>query len=65
MINILTLLPFIQTGINNPNQFNDFLILAYFIMGLVGIIYVASLILRQRNLEKDIQLMQQLLEDEE
>lgn len=62
---LITAVPFLQTGIGNPNQFNDFLILAYVVMGLIGVIYVASLAIRQRNLEKDIQLMKQLLEEEE
>ena len=68
MINLtilLTYLPIAQTGIGDPNRFNNFLILAYSVMGLIGIIYVISLYLRQRNMEKDIQLMHQLLEEEE
>ena len=62
---VFSALPFAQTGIGDPNLFNNFLILAYFVMGAVGIIYVASLVIRQQNLEKDIQLMKQLLEDED
>lgn len=61
----LTLSPFVQTGIGDPNRFNGFLILAYVVMGVIGLLYVASLIVRQRNLEKDIQLMQQLLKEDE
>jgi hypothetical protein len=34
-------------------------------MGVIGCIYVASLVIRQRNLEKDIQLMKQLLNEDE
>ena len=67
MINLVILLagPIAQTGVRYPNGFNDFLMLAYFVMGAIGIIYVASLVIRQRNLEKDIQLMKQLLEEED
>ncbi|MEM7331555.1 MAG: hypothetical protein AAF490_05660 [Chloroflexota bacterium] len=64
-LSLFSALPFAQTGISDPNLFNEFLILAYFVMGAIGLIYVASLVIRQRNLEKDIQLMKHLLEDEE
>lgn len=59
------ILPFLQTGIGDPNRFNGFLILAYVVMGVIGLLYVASLVIRQRNLEKDIQLMHQLLNEDE
>lgn len=65
LLSIFLLAPFAQTGINDPNRFNEFLMLAYFVMGAIGVIYVASLFIRQRNLEKDIHLMKQLLMDEE
>lgn len=66
MINfyLVALIPFVQTGID-PNRFNDFLVLAYVVMGVIGLLYVASLVVRQRNLEKDIELMQQLLREDE
>jgi len=47
------------------NQFNNYLMLGYFAMWLMGVIYVASLVVRQNNLKKDIQLMQQILQDDE
>lgn len=54
----------LQPGVSNPNQFNDFLMLGYVMMWLVGIVYMLSLSMRQRNLRKDIQLMQRLLQEE-
>ncbi len=47
------------------NQFNNYLLLGYFGIWLMGVIYVATLAIRQHNLKKDIQLMQQILEDDE
>ena len=55
----------LQAGVSNPNQFNDFLMLGYVAMWVIGIIYVISLSSRQRNLRKDIQLMQRLLREED
>lgn len=47
------------------DQFNNYLMLGYFAMWLMGVIYVISLVVRQNNLKKDIQLMQQILQDDE
>lgn len=47
------------------NQFNNYLMLGYVAMWLMGVIYVISLMVRQNNLKKDIQLMQQILQDDE
>ena len=47
------------------DQFNNYLLLGYFAMWLMGAIYVTSLFVRQNNLKKDIQLMQQILADDE
>ena len=55
----------LQTGIDDPNKFNNFLVLGYVVMWLIGMVYVVSLATRQRNLQKDIRLMQHLLEDED
>ncbi len=54
----------LQSSIN-PNTFNNFLILGYGVMGVITLVYIASLAARQRNLQQDIQLMQQLLQDDE
>ncbi|MCP4419603.1 MAG: hypothetical protein GY805_23570 [Chloroflexi bacterium] len=49
----------------NPNTFNNFLILGYVVMGIISLVYIVSLVVRQRNLQQDIHLMQQLLQDDE
>jgi hypothetical protein len=47
------------------NQFNNYLMLGYFVMWLTAVVYIASLTIRQRNLKQDLQLMQQILQDDE
>ncbi|WP_420641350.1 hypothetical protein [Candidatus Leptofilum sp.] len=49
----------------NPNTFNNYMLLGYMVMGVIGLIYIVSLVLRQRNLQQDIQLMERLLQDDE
>ena len=49
----------------NPNTFNNYLILGYAVMGVIGLVYVVSLAVRQRNLRQDIQLMERLLQEDE
>jgi hypothetical protein len=66
MISLLTIAPFLlQTMPAEANRFNDYLVLAYVVMWLIGMAYVISLVVRQRNLLQDIQLMQQVLQDEQ
>lgn len=66
MIALLTTALFLlQTMPAEANRFNDYLVLAYVVMWLVGMAYVISLVVRQRNLLQDIRLMQQVLEDED
>jgi hypothetical protein len=48
-----------------PNTFNNYLVLGYTVMGLIGLVYIVSLAVRQRNLRQDIQLMERLLQDDE
>jgi CcmD family protein len=60
---ILTIL--LQSDVSNANLFNNYLMLGYGVMWLIGMVYVASLIMRQRNIQKDIQLMQQILQEDE
>ena len=55
---------FQQPGVD-PNRFNNFLILGYAVMGGIGLIYIITLAMRQRNLQQDLRLMQQLLEEDE
>jgi hypothetical protein len=54
----------LQSSIN-PDTFNNYLILGYGVMGTIGLIYIVSLLVRQRNLRQDIQLMERLLQDDE
>lgn len=56
---------FFQVGVSNPNRFNDYLMLGYGVMGLIALVYVTTLAMRQRNLQKDLQLMTHLLEEDE
>lgn len=55
----------LQTMPAEANRFNDYLMLAYIVMWVIGMIYVLSLVVRQRNLLQDIRLMQQVLQDEQ
>lgn len=51
--------------IDNPNHFNEYLVLAYGVLWVIGILYVANLINQQRNAQKDLELMRRLLEEHE
>ncbi len=62
---IFAFAPLWQSNVGNPNFFNGYLILGYVVMGLIGLVYIASLTIRQRNLQQDIRLMQQILQDDE
>lgn len=53
-----------QTGVD-PNNFNNYLMLGYFVMAVIGLVYIVSLAVRQRNLQQDLQLMERLLQDDE
>ena len=53
-----------QSGVD-ANQFNNYLLLGYAVMWLIGIIYIASLAVRQRNLRRDLDLMEQILQEED
>lgn len=54
-----------QTVSEIANQFNGYLMLGYFVMWLIVMIYIITLIVRQRNLKQDLQLMQQILQENE
>ena len=54
-----------QTASDIANQFNGYLMLGYFMMWLIVMVYITTLIVRQRNLKQDLQLMQQILQDHE
>lgn len=49
----------------DPSRFNDFLILAYAVMWVVVVVYIANLANKQRNVHQEIKLMQRLLEEDE
>ena len=49
----------------DPNQFNNYLLLGYAVMWLIGMIYIASLVIRQRNLNRDLDLMEQILQEDD
>ena len=49
----------------DPDKFNDFLLLGYGVMWLIVMIYITSLALRQRNLRRDIELMEQILQEDD
>jgi heme exporter protein C len=54
-----------QTSVGDPNRFNGYLMLGYGVMWLIGLIYVGTLLTRQRNLHQDIRLLQQILQEDE
>ena len=49
----------------DPDKFNGYLILGYAVMWLIVMIYITSLALRQRNLQRDIELMEQILQEDD
>ena len=51
--------------VTDPNQFNNYLLLGYAAMWLIGMIYIASLVIRQRNLRRDLELMEQILQEDD
>ena len=60
---LLTIL--FQTSLGDPDRFNNFLILGYAVMWLIGMVYVGSLLLRQRNVQQDLELMHRILQEDE
>ena len=60
---LLTIL--LQAGLDNPNQFSDFLTLGYVLMWAVALLYVVYLWTRQQNVRQDLQLLRRLLEEDE
>lgn len=49
----------------DANRFNNFLLFGYVVMWIVGLLYVVSLISRQRNLRQDLHTLRQLLDEDE
>lgn len=48
-----------------PPDTSLYLLLGYVIIGGVGLIYVISLLVRQRNLKRDLDIIERLQRDEE
>jgi hypothetical protein len=48
-----------------PSLTTSFLILGYVVLTLIAVIYVVSLVNRQRNLKRDLEVMRRLLEEDE
>lgn len=55
----------LQTSIDDPSKFNNFLLLGYLAMWLVALVYLVLLDSKQRNLHQDVRLMRRLLEEDE
>ena len=55
----------LQATTDIANRFNGYLILGYLAMWLIGALYIYSLVSRQRNIQQDIELLQQLLQEDE
>jgi heme exporter protein C len=51
-------------GMGNPDHFNNYLVLGYVVMSSIALFYVLTLAFRQRNVEKDISLLQQVIDAE-
>ena len=49
----------------DPNWFNQYLVLGYVVMGCIVLGYIISLALRQKNVEQDLHLLNQLLQEDE
>lgn len=54
-----------QTQLQDPNQFNNFLLLAYGVMWIVVMLYLLALANKQRNVLQEIRLMRRLLKEDE
>lgn len=65
MIATILLNIFIQGGVSDPNQFNNYLILGYGVMWAIALFYILVLANRQRNVREEVQLLHQLLAEDE
>ncbi len=54
-----------QTQLQDPSQFNNFLLLAYGVMWIVVMLYLLALANKQRNVLQEIRLMRRLLKEDE
>lgn len=56
---------FAQPGIDDPNKFNNFMLLGYGVMWAIALFYILILANRQRNVKEEVHLLNQLLEEDE
>ena len=57
----MIMLPLLQAS--TPNTVS-YMLLGYAIIGGIGLVYVVSLVIRQRNLQRDVEVVKRLIEDE-
>lgn len=57
-------LALVLAQIDTPNRFNVYLVGGYVVMSAIALIYVLTLYFRQRNVQQDIVLLQQLMAEE-
>ena len=50
---------------NGPIDSTPYLLLGYAIIGGVGLIYTISLFIRQRNLKRELEVLERLQQDED
>ena len=63
VLSLLSILAQVEPA--DPGRFNGYLLLAYVVMWVILLVYLFNLVSKQRNLQQDIRLMQQLLSDNE
>ncbi len=54
-----------QIGIDEPERFNGYLLLGYLVLGLIFCAYIAYLWSMQKNVDQDLQVLEQLLSDDD
>lgn len=64
MTNLIMAITALQPAAD-PNKFNGYLLLGYAVMWAIFMVYVASLAIRQRNVRRDVQLMEQILQEDD
>lgn len=55
----------LQTAVGNADQFNGYLLFGYFVMWVIGMLYLGYLYNRQRNMRQDMALLKRLLQEDE
>ncbi len=49
----------------DPDQFNDFLLFGYVVLAAIAVGYIAYLYNQQRNIQKDLEIIEQLLDEQD